>query len=529
MVYAHFEKPAQDAAGNLLLNIQCEVRREDVGSLPLEPLFSDRYGDVPLSNPFIALDGIPSFFCAGGAFRIRYFKEGFDETFRYVGVGLGAENDLQGFVPMGSWDDETTYVIGDVVTHEDGGPLYLFASKVDDNINEEPNATGPAESAFWAYIGLAIQGPQGDPGLIGNWRGAWATLEAYVLNDAVEYEGSSYICIESHTAGTFATDLAASKWDLAVAKGDHGDVETIVAGTAMAVNDTDPAHPVISLDADASDIPFTPSGSVTATNVQSAIAQLAGVSLPALFPGSLYGLTLSNNGTDATNDIDIAAGVANDGGDTDVIVLASVLTKRLDAAWSVGSNQGGRDTGSIADGTYHVWLIKRSDTGVVDVLFSTSATAPTMPANYDLKRRIGSIIRSGGTILAFAQNGDRFDLSVPVNNANTSNPGTSAVTVTTSVPDGIVVEALISFTVYVSNTSGNTDYYGLLTSLAQADTAPSSTLCSVSSNDDDDGSASTVMARIMTNTSGQVRYRMSASPSNISLTTHGWIDTRGRV
>ncbi|MBD9456007.1 hypothetical protein IB244_31560, partial [Rhizobium sp. RHZ02] len=97
--------------------------------------------------------------------------------------------------------------------------------------------------------------------------------------------------------------------------------------------------------------------------------------------GALYGLTLSNNAGDATNDIDIAVGMATTDSTTDprTMALASALTKRLDAAWAVGTNQGGLDTGSVGDNTYHVFLIQRSDTGVVDVLFSLSATSPTMP------------------------------------------------------------------------------------------------------------------------------------------------------
>jgi hypothetical protein len=58
----------------------------------------------------------------------------------------------------------------------------------------------------------------------------------------------------------------------------------------------------------------------------------------------------------------------------------------------LGTAAGALDTGAIANSTwYHVWLIERVDTGVVDVLFSLSATAPTMPANYTRKRRIGSM------------------------------------------------------------------------------------------------------------------------------------------
>lgn len=115
----------------------------------------------------------------------------------------------------------------------------------------------------------------------------------------------------------------------------------------------------------------------------------------------ISGLTYSNNGSDATNDIDIAVGSARDSTNAKNLVLAAAITKRLDAGWAVGTNQGGLDTGSIANADYYIWLIMRSDTGVVDVLFSTSATAPTMPSNYDYKRLIGWFKRAGATIVAF--------------------------------------------------------------------------------------------------------------------------------
>ncbi len=147
-------------------------------------------------------------------------------------------------------------------------------------------------------------------------------------------------------------------------------------------------------------------------------------------PGLINGLTISNNGSDATNDIDIAAGYARDSTNTVNMILAAAITKRLDAAWAVGTNQGGLDTGLIANTTYHVWLIKRSDTGVVDVLFSASATAPTMPANYDSKRRLlGIIVRSGGSILGFSQLGDMFFWDDPVLDVDTT-IGASSVSYT---------------------------------------------------------------------------------------------------
>lgn len=42
---------------------------------------------------------------------------------------------------------------------------------------------------------------------------AWATTTAYEVDDYVTESATTYRCIEAHTAGTFATDLAASKWE----------------------------------------------------------------------------------------------------------------------------------------------------------------------------------------------------------------------------------------------------------------------------------------------------------------------------
>lgn len=113
-----------------------------------------------------------------------------------------------------------------------------------------------------------------------------------------------------------------------------------------------------------------------------------------VWTGFITGLALTNNAGDASNDIDIAVGAARDGSDVFTMVTVA-LTKQLDVAWAVGNAAGGLDTGAVGNNAYYVWLIRRSDTGVVDVLFSLSATAPTMPANYDQKRVIGSLSRVG--------------------------------------------------------------------------------------------------------------------------------------
>lgn len=54
------------------------------------------------------------------------------------------------------------------------------------------------------------------------WKGPWVTATDYVVTDEVEHDGSSYICVLGHTSGTFATDLAAVKWQLLAAAGTDG-------------------------------------------------------------------------------------------------------------------------------------------------------------------------------------------------------------------------------------------------------------------------------------------------------------------
>lgn len=247
-------------------------------------------------------------------------------------------------------------------------------------------------------------------------------------------------------------------------------------------------------------------------------------------PGLLFGLTLSNNGSDATNDIDIAAGMAaQEASPWNLMQLAAGITKQLDAAWAVGTNAGGRDTGSIANGTWHVWLIRRSDTGVVDVLFSTSASAPTMPTNYDQKRRIGSILRESGAIVAFSQVGDEFLRKASVLDVNATNPGTSAVTRTLTVPTGVKVWAKI-VGAYLNSSTGVAGRF-LLTELDRNDEAPGQGYALGKVYNGTGGSSEEYQWMfVRTNTSGQIRSRADFSDANCTLTiqTVGWIDARGR-
>jgi hypothetical protein len=246
------------------------------------------------------------------------------------------------------------------------------------------------------------------------------------------------------------------------------------------------------------------------------------VSELAFMPRSyLAGLGLSNNGTDASHDIDIAVGAARDSTDDADMELASALTKRIDASWAVGTGSGGLDGSESVAGTpdadtwYHVHLIKRDDTGVVDVLFSESPTAPTLPANYDYFRRIGAVLTDGSAnILGFTQVGDLFYW----NSARLDHSGSAVsganVLLTLSVPLGVRCSALF----HVSAAGESIKLY-----TPGQTVGTTATLFTVAVN----GRAAP--QPFLTNTSSQIAAREDGGSSGtVTIETSAYLDRRGR-
>lgn len=248
--------------------------------------------------------------------------------------------------------------------------------------------------------------------------------------------------------------------------------------------------------------------------------------------GNISGLGLANNAGDATNDIDIAVGSAVDTSVTDIIFLSSALTKQLDVAWAVGTNQGMRATGvAIANGTYHIFLIRRPDTGVVDIAADTSATGANIATNtnaaYTQLRRIGSIMRESAAIVPFIQYGDDFYRKTPISDISVTNPGTSAVTRTLSVPVGVKV--LWKGNLRISIGASGSECY--LSSLDVTDVAADATSGAIVGGAEGVSSAvGLTLVQVWTNTSAQIRSRINNSDASTSyrLATHGWMDYRGR-
>lgn len=255
-----------------------------------------------------------------------------------------------------------------------------------------------------------------------------------------------------------------------------------------------------------------------------AIGRRTAVPLPRRYRA---GLTLSNNATDATNDIDVAVGECRNEVNTADIRIASALTKQLDATWVAGNNAGGRFATSIANGTWHVFAITNGS--VNDVGFSQNldpSSDPSYPAGYSY-RRIGSILRESGAIVAFQQDDRIFQRRTQLLDYTAANIGTTAFLVALAVPTGLRLGVTVSG-VY-RNTSGVPD--GLIVRISDPsvnDQVPSVTAAPLHEIGDGsvlDGRLGRQI-RTFTNTSAQVRVRATLTSANYTLylSTYMWED-----
>lgn len=242
--------------------------------------------------------------------------------------------------------------------------------------------------------------------------------------------------------------------------------------------------------------------------------------------GYLGGLVMSTAGASTT----MTVGVGSCADDTNVytIGLTSAIGKTT-SAWAVGTGNGGLDTGSIANTTWYAfYAIMRLDTGVTDILFSTSASSPTMPTNYTIKRRIGWGRTDGaGKWLKFTQYGDRFMWDVPINDVNgaATAAGSRTARTVTCPPSTEFVG-----TIALNTTAANVTETALITTSDMTDTAASANLFTITVRAANDGATARggVDCQFKLNSSSQLFDRGTAA-STMYYNTRGWVDTRGRV
>ncbi len=130
--------------------------------------------------------------------------------------------------------------------------------------------------------------------------------------------------------------------------------------------------------------------------------------IPVVNAGALYisGLNLTNDATTPTTIVNLSAGAARNSTNVNDIVVSASVNLTVTA-----SGAGGLDTGTVATNTlYAVYAIGSSSNQLGNgqsysafpgtVMMSLSFTAPTMPAGYDMFRRVGAIRTNGSSQVA---------------------------------------------------------------------------------------------------------------------------------
>lgn len=238
------------------------------------------------------------------------------------------------------------------------------------------------------------------------------------------------------------------------------------------------------------------------------------------------GWTVANNTTDATNDIDFAAG----GGwlsENNLVYIPttnSTYTKRLDATWAAGTNQGGLFSGSKANTTnYYLFAIYNPTTVTVDFGFDTSITAANRPSGYTEYVWLGMVRTDGSAaILPFRQNGDYFYYNDELAASGLGVIGTTWTTFTAvgcpaGRPGNVIGNAGISLS-------------GTVAQLSYRPTGTTGTTgIKITSNDAAGTAAQYVYVQLLVNTSAQLDFKGSAASSNVVFNTGGFNFRRGRL
>lgn len=224
-------------------------------------------------------------------------------------------------------------------------------------------------------------------------------------------------------------------------------------------------------------------------------------------------ITIANNATDADNDIDFTAGnfaFSDKSGE----FYATAMTKRLDASWTAGTNQGGLDTGTKQANTwYHCYVIYNLITQVSDFIFSANATNPTLPSGYTKYKYLGSVLTNiSGNIIPFWQENNSFYFKVDNGILNTTTQVSTLTPLTVSAPPHskailstyLNIGPNIGTGLYVKDIVNNTSH---VVSVAENDSTNQNTF------------------KITVNNSSQIQYSLSvASLQDFEIRTIGYIN-----
>lgn len=194
-------------------------------------------------------------------------------------------------------------------------------------------------------------------------RGLWAAATAYALRDVVNSDGSTYICCVAHTSGVFATDLAVPNWLL------------LQLGTTSG----------------AASIPFAPTATISATDVQAAIDE-SDTEVRALATAALAAVT--------AGDTAIRAELANNASD----LGATLIGAKLNATGATNRTQRAKnsdwvsvlDFGVDASGTVDSFAGLQA---ALNASLRVDFTGATLKSSAPLVLRSGHVLIGGGSLI----------------------------------------------------------------------------------------------------------------------------------
>jgi len=255
-------------------------------------------------------------------------------------------------------------------------------------------------------------------------------------------------------------------------------------------------------------------------NVKDAIDMLAGTIANAPV---VSGLVVTNNAVDLEHDIDISAGQYGQ------YVLASGLTKQLDAAFAEGDDAGGMVGSLPTSGVVYIFLITKDSDGTLDVYAeTTNGTSP--PSGWTVVKRIAVRPTDASANLINVKaygNGEKitvtpvtlvadFSLVIPTT-TRTFYPVGSVL----SCPPDVIANVLLSFE------PGGTEATSILvTSVDQTDIAPDITTMHTLTASSESTRTSAEIS-IYVGPTRQIYARASAEPvKNFKAIITSWIEDR---
>ena len=256
--------------------------------------------------------------------------------------------------------------------------------------------------------------------------------------------------------------------------------------------------------------------------------------------GYIDGFITSNNGTDAANDIDIAAGSAKDSANSTDMILASALGKQIDVAWAEGGTPGATAGGfpsllsagsPVNDTWYRVFIIKKAS-GQIDAGFDTSASAVNLLADatgYTEFRQVSWIRYGTATIIPYIQDGDDYVWDSPIVDLPPTATVAAPTPRTLTVPPDESCAANFMYRFYESSGRSAT-IYGLVTSPQQTATTPSASAHTLTVVDSTDLDQVIMNLSVRVDSSSQIRteYDSVAAGETEDISTIGFNYPRGK-